>query len=79
MKNFDSYVQDANRLCKEMLSKNDSGIVEKELNCMQAKISHSRLNSHQKDSLIQQLHSTSEAILLRQLWNEISKSRYILY
>ena len=78
MKNFDAYVQDANRLCKEILRRNDSSTAYKELNCLQESISQSRLSVYQKDSLIQQLHSTDEVLLMRKLWNEISKSHYIL-
>jgi len=78
MKNFDAYVQDANRLCKEILRRNDSSCIYQELNCLQESISRSRLNAYQKDSLIQQLHSTDEVLLLRKLWNDISKSHYTL-
>lgn len=79
MKNFDAYVIDANRLCKETLSRNDLDVANNVLNRMQEKISRSRLNDRQKDSLIQQLHSTSEALLLRELWNKISKSHSIVW
>jgi hypothetical protein len=79
MKIFNAYVQEANRLCKEMLSRNDSDSANKKLNCMQEKISRSRLNDYQKDSLIQQLRSTNEVLLLRKLWNEMTKGQDILY
>jgi hypothetical protein len=79
MKSFSAYVKEANRLCKKVLDERDTDSANKKLNCMQEKISHSQLNVYQKDSLIQQLRSTSEAALLREMWNKISKSHDILY
>lgn len=79
MKNFNAYVKDANRLCQEILGARDANNANKKLNCMQEKINHSRLNIYQKDSLIQQLHSISEILLMRKLWREVEKSHDMFF
>ncbi len=79
MKTFSAYVQDANRLCKEMLGAGDVDTAHKKLNCMQEKISHSRLNVSQKNSLIQQLRSTSDDLLMRKLWSMMAKNQDMFY
>lgn len=60
MKNFKTYVQEANCLCNKILRERDAAIARIKINQMQESVSRSELTVYQKERLLRQLNSTSE-------------------
>lgn len=59
MKNYNTYVQEAQQLRSKLQEENDAAAINKKLNYMQMKVSQSQLTVYQKEFLLRQLSTTT--------------------